>query len=155
MRYYLDEVKLEDKDILYRLLEYSLYEESETDGNEPNERGEFVYRYFDSYFTDDDRYAFLIREEETNKLLGFVMINSYVRHIDNGHSIAEYLILPKYRRNKIGKRVAYEVIDMFPGFWEIKPSLGNERAYLFWENVVNSYTDGDYEFLEDSFVFKN
>lgn len=155
MKYYLDEVRIEDKDILYRLLEYSLFEESETDGNETNDRGEFEYRHFDSYFIDDDRYAYLIREVDTNKLLGFVMVNSYVRYIDKGHSIAEYLIMPKYRRNKIGKRVAYEIIDKFPGNWEIKPSLGNERAYLFWKNVVESYTDNNYEFIEDSFVFKN
>lgn len=34
MNIYLEKVKIEDKEILYRLLQYSLYEESLNDGNE-------------------------------------------------------------------------------------------------------------------------
>lgn len=155
MNYYLDRVKVEDKDILYRLLQYSLFEESANDLNEPNDRGEFVYRHFEDYFTDDTRDAFLIKEVDSNKLLGFVMVNSYVEKIDEGKSIAEYLVLPKYRRNKIGKRVAFDVFNMYKGKWEVKPSYNSESAYLFWKNVCESYTNGNVEFIDDRFVFEN
>ena len=43
MEYYLDKVKLKDKDILYRLLQYSLFEKSLNDGNEMNEN--VIYEY--------------------------------------------------------------------------------------------------------------
>lgn len=36
----------ENKDVLYRLLEYSLYEESANDLNEMNEDAIFEYKYF-------------------------------------------------------------------------------------------------------------
>ena len=64
----LDRVKEENKDVLYRLLEYSLFEESLNDGNEMNNDAIFEYKYFDLYFTDNERDAFFVKEKETNKL---------------------------------------------------------------------------------------
>jgi predicted acetyltransferase len=105
MEYYIEKVKEDDKEILYRLLQYSLFEESLNDGNDMNDDAIFEYKYFEKYFTDDDRVAFLIKEKNTNKLLGFVMINTYMQKSSDGHSIAEFMIIPKYRRNNIGKEL--------------------------------------------------
>ena len=55
MNIYLDKVDKDKKDILYRLLQYSLYEESLNDGNEMNEDGIFIYKYFDAYFIENNR----------------------------------------------------------------------------------------------------
>lgn len=113
MEYFLDKVDIKDKDILYRLLQYSLFEESLNDGNEMNSNAIFEYKYFDRYFTDTDRIAYFIKDKSDNKLLGFVMINTYMQKYEDGHSIAEFMVIPKYRRNKIGKRVAFECFDMW------------------------------------------
>lgn len=59
MEIILDRVKEENKDVLYRLLEYSLFEESLNDGNEMNNDAIFEYKYFDLYFTDNERDAYL------------------------------------------------------------------------------------------------
>ncbi|MBP3635888.1 MAG: GNAT family N-acetyltransferase [Bacilli bacterium] len=155
MNIYLEKVENEKKDILYRLLEYSLYEESLNDGNEMNDEGVFVYNHFEDYFNEDDRHAFFIKEIESNKLLGFVMINKYVQKVDDGHSIAEYMVIPKYRKNHIGKKVAFECFDMFPGYWEVSPSFGSESAYLFWNKVINEYTEGNNKFDDGIFIFEN
>lgn len=155
MKFYLSEAKKEEKEILYRLLQYSLYEESETDLNEMNEDAIYEYKYFNSYFTDNTRHAYFIRKKESNKLLGFVMINKYMQKSSNGHSIAEYLVLPKYRRNKIGKSVAFEIFDKFPGNWEVKPSYNSEKAYLFWKNTIQEYTNNNYKYVDDMFIFNN
>ena len=155
MEIYLDRVKNDKKDILYRLLEYSLFEESLNDGNEMNDDAIFEYKYFDRYFTDKDREAFFIREKDTNKLLGFVLINTYMQKLNIGHSIAEFMIIPKYRRNKIGKKVAFKCFDLFKGNWEVSPSLGSNSAYLFWKNVIDEYTDGNNKFEDRIFLFNN
>jgi predicted acetyltransferase len=119
----LDRVKEENKDVLYRLLEYSLFEESLNDGNEMNNYAIFEYKYFDLYFTDNERDAFFVKEKETNKLLGFVMINTYMQKCNEGHSIAEFMIIPKYRRNKIGKKVAFnKQIQLEKENWIITPN---------------------------------
>jgi len=155
MEFYLSKVKQEEKEILYRLLQYSLFEESEYDLNEMNEEAIFEYQYFDSYFTDIDRNAFFIREKENDKLLGFVMVNKYTQKVDDGHSIAEYLVIPKYRRNKIGKKVAYEIFNKYPGNWEVKPSYNNEKAYLFWKKTIEEYTNNNCVFEDGIFIFNN
>ncbi len=155
MEVYLDRVLENKKDILYRLLEYSLYEESLNDGNEMNEEAIFEYKYFDRYFTDDDRDAFFIREKNTDKLLGFVMINQYLQKHDTGHSIGEFMVIPKYRRCKIGKKVAFRCFDMYKGNWEVSPSCNSESAYLFWKKVIDEYTNGENEFVDGLFIFES
>lgn len=155
MNVYLDRVKLEDKEILYRLLEYSLFEESLNDGNEMNEEAIYEYKYFDTYFTDSSRDAFFIKEKATNKLLGFVMINQYVQKVDNGHSIAEYMVIPKYRKKHIGKKVAFECFNMYKGNWEVSPSYGSESAYIFWNKVITEYTNNNFEYSDRIFSFIN
>ena len=35
----------------------------------------------------------------------YAMINKYMQKFEDGHSIAEYLVIPKYRRKNIGKKV--------------------------------------------------
>ena len=155
MDVYLSRVNENEKDILYRLLEYSLFEESLNDGNEMNNEAIFEYKYFDNYFTDDDRDSFFIKEKETNKLLGFVMINTYVQKYDEGHSIAEFMVIPKYRKNKIGKKIAFECFDMYKGNWEVSPSFGSEPAYLFWKRVIDEYTNNNNEYSDRIFMFNN
>lgn len=155
MEIFLSEVKKEEKEILYRLLQYSLFEESEYDLNEMNEEAIFEYKYFDSYFVNEDRYACFIRENGINKILGFAMVNSYMQKFEDGHSIAEFMVIPKYRRNKVGKTVAFEILDKYPGNWEIKPCYNSEKAYLFWKNTIEEYTKDNYKFEDGIFLFNN
>lgn len=96
--------------------------------------------------------AFFIREQGTGRLLGFVMINTHVQKCDSGHSIAEFMVLPRFRRNRIGKKAAFACFDKYPGNWEISPSYGSEQAYLFWKNVIDEYT-GKNNQCEDGMPF--
>ena len=155
IQYKLDRVKVEDKDILYRLLQYSLFEESLTDQNEMNNEAIFEYKWFDSYFQDNNREAYIIKEQNTNKILGFAMVNQYMQKSKDGHSIAEFMIVPKYRRLKIGKRVAIELFNMHKGNWEVKPSYGSVVALAFWKSVIDEYTQNDNTFEDGIFIFQN
>ena len=155
MNIILNRVKEEEKDVLYRLLEYSLFEESLNDGNEMNDEAIFEYKYFDSYFIENDRDTFFVREQETNKLIGFVMINTFMQKSSSGHSIAEFMIIPKYRRNKVGKKVAFECFDMYKGNWEVSPSYGSDSAYNFWKKVIDEYTNDDNKLDDGIFIFNN
>lgn len=154
------DVKLEaveecKKDVLYRLLQYSLFEESLNDQNDMNEDGLFEYLWFENYFTEEGRDAFFIKMKETNKLLGFVMINTYVQKCAFGHSIAEFMVLPKFRRNNIGKKAAVMCFDKYPGNWEVSPSYGSKQAYLFWENVIEAYVGKNSRYEDGIFLFSN
>ena len=120
-----------------------------------NNEAIFEYKWFDSYFKDNNREAYFIKEQETNKILGFAMVNQYMQKSGEGHSIAEFMIIPKYRRLKLGKRVAIELFKLHKGIWEVKPSYKNESAYLFWKNVIDEDTNKDNKFEEGLFVFKS
>ena len=120
-----------------------------------NDEAIFEYKYFDSYFTENDRDAFFVREQETNKLLGFVMINTYMQKCIDGHSIAEFMIIPKYRRNKSGKKAAFETFNLYKGNWEVSPSYGSDSAYNFWKKLIDEYTNDDNKLNDGIFIFNN
>lgn len=155
MEIYLDPVEAAKKDVLFRLLQYSLFEESLTDQNSIGEDGWFAYPWFENYFTDNDREAFFIREKKSCRLLGFAMINAYMQKCTAGHSIAEFMVLPEFRRRKIGITAACLCFDRYPGNWEVSPAFGSHQAYLFWKNVICDYTGTDLEIEDGIFVFSN
>lgn len=95
----------------------------------------------------------MTKTKDTRKLLGFVMINTYMQKTESGHSIAEFMVIPKYRRLKIGKNAAIKCFDKYRGRWEVSPAYGSEKAYLFWKNVIDEYTDGKNKFEDRIFSF--
>lgn len=154
MNYRLEKVETKDKEILYKLLQFALYDGSKYIENEINENGEFNYNWFNNYFTDNDRCAFFIKNDD-DKLLGFVMINSNMKIYENGYSMAEFLVLPNYRRNHIGKRVAFDIFNIFKGNWEVEPIGNSEEAYCFWKKTIEEYTNNNYEYKNQIFIFNN
>ena len=150
MEYQLEKVTLDKKEILYNLLQFALYDGSQYIKNELNEKGMFNYTWFDNYFTDLDREAYFIKS--SNNYLGFVMINGNLKFNKSGKSVAEFLIMPQYRRNHIGKKVAIEIFDKYKGYWEVEPIEGSEQAYYFWKKTIEEYTENNYE-IKDNQVF--
>ena len=117
MNYEMIDVKQQEKEKLYKLLQYALYDGSQYIDNDVNEECIFEYRWFDNYFTDEDRSAYFIKSGKT--YVGMVMVNENLKFNKNGKCIAEFLIMPRFRRNHIGKRVAYETFEKFRGDWEV------------------------------------
>ena len=83
------------------------------------------------------------------------MLNTDKQSLKIVHSIVEYMVIPKYRKTKIGKRVAFEIFNKYRGNWIIEPSLNSQKAYLFWKNVISDYTNNNYQFKEEMFIFNN
>lgn len=151
----LEKVKIEDKEKLYHLLQFALYDGSFYIENIINNNCLFDYGWFDNYFTDDTRESYFIKHED--KIAGFVMINKNLKVLKEGYSIAEFLILPYYRRKHIGKHAAYKVFELHNN-WEVQPIDNSNVAYNFWRNVIKDYTNNNYKTytfidMEDVFVF--
>ena len=151
----LEKVQADKKDILFRLLQYSLYEESSNDQNDIGEDALFKYPWFEHYFVEEDREAYFIRDRKAENLLGFVMVNAYLQKNADGRSIAEFMVLPRFRRNKIGKEAAVMCFKKHRGNWEVSPAYGSSKAYLFWKNVIDEYTGGNYHYEDGIFLFSN
>lgn len=134
----LERVQEEKRDTLFRLLQYSLFEESLTDLNDMNDDALFDYPWFDGYFAEEEREAYFIRQCGTNQLLGFAMIR---RHEDGRHSVAEFLVIPKYRRQGVGAQAAKACFALHDGLWEVKPAYGSESALQFWRHAIAQTTE--------------
>lgn len=132
----LERVKPEKRDTLFRLLQYSLFEESLTDLNDMNEDALFDYPWFDAYFSEPQREAYFIRESGTQKLMGFAMVRE---HEDGRHSVAEFMVIPKCRKQGVGSRAARACFALHDGLWEVKPAYGSESAKRFWQRVITEY----------------
>ena len=130
MEIQLERVPAAKKEALFRLLQYSLFEESSTDQNEIGDDALFDYPWFDFYFTEPEREAYFIREKENGKLLG-------------------------YRRQTIGKQAAFACFDKHAGIWEVSPSYGSDSAYRFWKHVIEDYTQKKFCFEDGLFTFQS
>lgn len=149
-------IKSKDKDKLYKLLQFALYDGSQYIDNILNDDCIFDYTWFNNYFTDKDRDAYIIKYD--TKIAGCVFVNENLKFNKTGKCIAEFLILPTYRRLHLGKKVAYDIFNMYPGDWEVQPMENNPVAYKFWENIIKEYTNNNYKVkndgIEDVFLFK-
>lgn len=139
----LERVEISQQMTLFRLLQYSLFEESAGDGNRMGEDGLFKYPWFSLYFTEPEREAFFIRGED-GSLLGFVMVNQVLQKSTHGHSIAEFMVLPSFRRQGIGRQAALCCFEAHSGPWEVAPARGSETAHRFWRQVIDRYTHGNW-----------
>ena len=141
----------EDKVVFRNLMHLYLYDFSEHDGRDPNPHGLFEYAYLDHYWTPDWRadgwFPFLVKAD--GQLAGFVLKgglgHSHLGRKKTEHSIMEFFVMRKWRREGVGRWVACELFDRFPGRWEVAQRRTNVAAQGFWLSVLDGYTGGDFE----------
>ena len=105
------EAKKEDRDTVMNLLEKYLYEFSQWEKTDVNDKGLYGYEYLDCYF-----------EEKTDFCL------------------SEFFIMNKYRRKGYGKEAVFQVLNMHHGKWQLKRHPHNIGSVHFWNNVIAEYT---------------
>jgi len=141
-------VKKEEKQILMNLIEKYEYDFSKYTLADINNLGLFGYDYLDHYFVEENRFAYFVKVD--GFLAGFVMINDYpeVKTEKTDYCISEFFILSKYRRQGIGKKVVFEVLNKHRGRWMLKRHPKNIDSVLFWDNVISDYTKGNFTLIK-------
>lgn len=137
------EIAYEDKKILWNLLQLYKHDFSEYHKNEIGSDGEYSYKYFERYWTEDSRHPYLIYVD--GNIAGFVLIN--LNHFDGSkavHYIPEFFILRKYRRLGIGSYAATYMLDLYKGNWEVSQDTRNKDSLDFWDKVIGKYTKENY-----------
>jgi predicted acetyltransferase len=139
----LQKVTKDERSILSYLLQLYLHDYSEFGGNDLNSQGLYDYPWLESYWQEADRYPFFILHE--TKIAGFALINrfDFEKRSNPPWCMAEFFILRKYRRKKIGHEAAKMLFDYFPGVWEVVQGIDNLPAQKFWKKVISQYT-GDH-----------
>ena len=140
-----DEAGPTDWERLAALFELYVYDFSALMGIDVDAHGRFRAPPLDGYFTDARWHAFLFRVD--GNLAGFALVQrrSRLSGDESVTDMAEFFVLRKYRRSKIGQRAAARLFDRYPGKWEIRQKPANEAATAFWRRVISDYTAGIYE----------
>jgi predicted acetyltransferase len=149
----LEEVSLDQKPVLERLMELYLHDFSEFDQGDIGPDGLYGYDYLDSYWTESDRHAFIVYVND--QIAGFLLVNKIVILDKNigAFSIAEFFIMRKHRRKGIGRQTAILIFNRFPGRCEISQEAANKPSQILWKNVINEYTGG--KFSEEDYEHEN
>jgi predicted acetyltransferase len=146
------EADYEDKSLIRNLMQFYLYEITAFDGAGPNRHGLFEYRYLDHYWTEDGRAAgrvpFLIQVGDD--VAGFALKHrwSVISRSPDASTVAEFFVLPSWRRQGVGRAAATTLFDRFPGPWEVRELRTNLSAQRFWCTVIGAYTNGNYQELD-------
>ncbi len=145
MKFEIQEVKEQDKEVIYNLMQLYTYElsffEDETTDFKLLDSGLYVMsKYVEMYWTSDKRHPYILKCD--NELAGFVL----ARYNEDGkNEIAEFFVLNKYRRSGAGKFMANEMFELYKGPWEVRTLLKNERAQSFWRNVIREFSNDNFE----------
>lgn len=124
------EAQPDQRDLLANLLELNAYEFSRFDARPIGSDGRYGYTYLELYWSEENRWPYIAWTRD--ELAGFALVRSE----DGALSIAEFLVLPKFRRSGVGTMIAREVIGRHRGRWNIHQVPGNAAATLFWRQAI-------------------
>ncbi|CAG9622757.1 GNAT family N-acetyltransferase [Sutcliffiella rhizosphaerae] len=143
MDYEIIKAKIDDQETMQHLFQFYIYDFSEFIEVHVEENGRYSdYPYLSNYWTEDDRYPYLIKFN--GNIAGFVLVRWLEEERKSHFSIAEFFIMRKYRRTGLGKLVAKDIIRSHKGEWEVFQIEKNKPAQLFWRNVIADFTGGQY-----------
>ena len=106
-----------------------------------NEKNEPIYKWFDCYWEDKDRFPIFFKKGE--KIAGIAMI----RELDDMlYDISEFYVCPEYRKDGNAIWFANEITKLFDGEFVFSTRFTNPRAIRFWDKFAslfesNSFTD--------------
>jgi predicted acetyltransferase len=134
-----------DKPTLANLTQFYLYDSSESNGLDVDAHGCYDASHLTVSWCTADCKLFFIHVDD--QLAGFAVVNCAGRlHTSfDGHAIAGFFVLRKYRYIGVGRAAATQLFDRFPGRWEVATFALNIPALAFWRSVIDRYTNGRYD----------
>ena len=61
------------------------------------------------------------------------------------HTMGEFFVVARQRRQGVGQRAAALAFDAFPGRWRVEQLRRNTGATAFWRRVIADHTGGRYD----------
>ena len=144
-------VTSEEKEILRNLTEKYEYEFTAYEDADVNNLGLYNYKFIDHYFTEEGWFAYFIKVN--NVLAGFIMVNNchkYIQKIESKYIVSELFVMYKYKKLGVGTYAVNYVLNKHKGKWQIGYNPKNEIGKIFWNKVVNEYTNGEYELIKEN-----
>ena len=129
----------EQAPILANLLELYCYDFSELIDLKIDALGRFGYAQLPLYWTEANRFPFLIQVD--GHWAGFALVckGSQLSGDKTIWDMAEFFILRGYRRSGIGRQAAHQVWEKCPGSWEVRVLTQNPSAKDFWHRAISEF----------------
>ncbi|MBS3904963.1 MAG: GNAT family N-acetyltransferase [Simkania sp.] len=136
-----------DKEVIQNLGRFYVYDMSKYCGFLPGwtTPASGLYECIDlsRYWEEADRYPFLIKVD--GEVGGFALINKVGSTPDVDWNMGEFFIVSKFQGKGIGREVAERIFNQFHGTWEVMQIPENRAAIEFWNNVIDNYTNGNFQ----------
>lgn len=121
----------------FYVYDFSEMEPAGSQDFEIDERGGFEpIPGMDDYWARPDCHALLIRAD--GKPAGFALVNTH-SHRDGGRverNMGEFFVARKHRRRGVAAEAVRQVLELYPGRWEIAVAERNEAAKAFWPRAI-------------------
>ena len=103
-----------------------------------------MYKVQTEVVNTENTYGYLKYFEQVP--IGFMVIKDLSKCFD----VAEFFILPGFRRQKQGLKFAQDIFSKHKGCWQIRQIQGADYATVFWRKaVVNLVGQNYYESIEN------
>jgi predicted acetyltransferase len=126
--------------ILANLLELYAHDFSEFYSIEIGADGKFGYPSLTSYWSEPDRFPFLVKARGKLAGLALVKLSSAAAGEGKVWDVAEFFVLRAYRRQGLGTRLAHQLWRQFPGPWEVRVMQSNIAGAKFWRRAIRAFT---------------
>jgi predicted acetyltransferase len=130
MKYTVKIADIKDKPVIHTMLQNYLRDLTEFETISLNESGEYEYPYLKYYWTENTRYPYLLYCN--GDVSGFAL----VRKEEKFFSMAEFSVLPTFRRKGTGTLFALDVIQKHSGKWHIEYNNKNNAGKKFWNKLI-------------------
>ncbi|TMJ00311.1 MAG: GNAT family N-acetyltransferase [Alphaproteobacteria bacterium] len=110
---------------------------------------EATYPYFEGYWTEPERWPYVI--EVDRGAIGFAFVNRWSpsgRGTD--YAVAEFYVAPGWRGRGHGTEAACQVFRKHCGQWEIAFDNGNLKARAFWPRAIMKAGVAAFERIESA-----
>lgn len=143
MKIYIVPATTEQMPVIQNMARFYAYDLSKSCG---------FYQLFDWSFSENGLYEaldvskywqpncfpFIIRVD--SELAGFALINKIGSAPDVDWNMGEFYIVGKFQGKGIGRQVAFELFNKFPGQWEVMQIPPNLPAIKFWKKIIAEYS---------------
>jgi predicted acetyltransferase len=135
MDYSIRPAKIEEKKIIFALLQPYLSELSRFPDKYPDykdENGIYLYPYLDAYWKEKERYPYLLYDKE--KIAGFAL----VRKNGDCWELSEFYVKPIFRRRGLAEACAADIFLRHPGPWKISFNKFNRASRYLWRKLAKN-----------------
>ena len=136
------EAKGEDLQRIENMMQFYMYDFSEWLPLPFNDDGWFSIQSKAKYWAKSSTRPFLIAVN--GETAGFVTVDDEVTHLDANFSIGYFFVGRRFRGAGVGTAAVTQLLELFPGCWQIFHVNQNASASAFWKKVVPVSTVGNF-----------